>query len=156
MELCAPEFRLVGARIRVPKCNAAWESPPSRGRATDARENESLLPIYDPKVEGRQVGLLGSGPNWAGELDWADGERIGPNWAGLDLYWTVLMGTDWAELGRGLPDWLGCLPQAELLGRHGLGCWVHERCCRSRERFRPLTSVAPAIQKYDRSGLKKN
>ncbi|PKI34202.1 hypothetical protein CRG98_045407, partial [Punica granatum] len=47
----------------------------------------------------RQLGLLGSGPNWAGELDWADGGRIGPNWAGLDLYWTGLMGTDWAELG---------------------------------------------------------
>ncbi|PKI59408.1 hypothetical protein CRG98_020167 [Punica granatum] len=51
--LCAPEFRLVGARMRSPKCNAAWECPPSGGRATDAREKESPLPVYDPKVEGR-------------------------------------------------------------------------------------------------------
>ncbi|PKI55663.1 hypothetical protein CRG98_023974 [Punica granatum] len=34
-------------------CNAAWECPPSRGRATDAREKKSLLPVYDPKIEGR-------------------------------------------------------------------------------------------------------
>ncbi|PKI62627.1 hypothetical protein CRG98_016979 [Punica granatum] len=33
--------------------NAAWKYPPSRGRVTDAREKESPLPIYDPKVEGR-------------------------------------------------------------------------------------------------------
>ncbi|PKI26209.1 hypothetical protein CRG98_049102, partial [Punica granatum] len=51
-DLCAPEFRLVGARMRVPKCNAAWKCPPSRGRATDARKKESPLPVYDPKVEG--------------------------------------------------------------------------------------------------------
>ncbi|PKI55660.1 hypothetical protein CRG98_023971 [Punica granatum] len=31
----------------------AWERPPSRGRATDAREKKSPLPVYDPKVEGR-------------------------------------------------------------------------------------------------------
>ncbi|PKI67484.1 hypothetical protein CRG98_012068 [Punica granatum] len=29
-------------------CNAAWECPPSRERATDAREKESPLTIYDP------------------------------------------------------------------------------------------------------------
>ncbi|PKI56020.1 hypothetical protein CRG98_023607 [Punica granatum] len=52
IQLCAPEFRLVGARMRTPKCNVAWECPPSRGRATDAREKESPLPVYDPKVEG--------------------------------------------------------------------------------------------------------
>ncbi|PKI62774.1 hypothetical protein CRG98_016833 [Punica granatum] len=34
-------------------CNAAWECPSSRGRATDTREKESPLPVYDPKVEGR-------------------------------------------------------------------------------------------------------
>ncbi|OWM68289.1 hypothetical protein CDL15_Pgr004771 [Punica granatum] len=34
-------------------CNAAWECPPSRGRAMDAREKESPLLVYDPKVEGR-------------------------------------------------------------------------------------------------------
>ncbi|PKI65858.1 hypothetical protein CRG98_013762 [Punica granatum] len=34
-------------------CNAAWECPSSRGRATDAREKESPLPVYDPKVESR-------------------------------------------------------------------------------------------------------
>ncbi|PKI75195.1 hypothetical protein CRG98_004419 [Punica granatum] len=39
--------------MRAPKCNAAWECPPSRGRAADAREKESPLPVYDPKVEGR-------------------------------------------------------------------------------------------------------
>ncbi|PKI75683.1 hypothetical protein CRG98_003943 [Punica granatum] len=98
-KLCAPEFRLVGARLRAPKCNVSWECPPSRGRATDAREKESPLPVYDLKDEGRQLGLLGSGPNWADELDWADGGRIWPNWAGLDLYWTGLMETDWADLG---------------------------------------------------------
>ncbi|PKI44228.1 hypothetical protein CRG98_035386 [Punica granatum] len=37
------------ARLR----NAAWECPPSRGRATDAGEKESPLTIYNPKVEGR-------------------------------------------------------------------------------------------------------
>ncbi|PKI45795.1 hypothetical protein CRG98_033802 [Punica granatum] len=52
-KLCAPEFRLVRARMRAPKCNAAWECPPSRGRATNAREKESPLPVYDPKVKGR-------------------------------------------------------------------------------------------------------
>ncbi|PKI41210.1 hypothetical protein CRG98_038398 [Punica granatum] len=41
------------ARMRAPKCNVAWECPPSRGRATDAREKESPLPVYNPKVEGR-------------------------------------------------------------------------------------------------------
>ncbi|PKI18371.1 hypothetical protein CRG98_049355, partial [Punica granatum] len=55
-KLCAPEFRLVGARMRAPKqtpqCNAAWECPPSLGRATDASEKESPLPVYDPRVEG--------------------------------------------------------------------------------------------------------
>ncbi|PKI64036.1 hypothetical protein CRG98_015568 [Punica granatum] len=39
--------------MRAPKCNAAWECPPSRGRATDEREKESPLSVYDPKVEGR-------------------------------------------------------------------------------------------------------
>ncbi|PKI60096.1 hypothetical protein CRG98_019504 [Punica granatum] len=39
--------------MRTPKCNAAWECPPSRGRVMDAREKESPLPVYDPKVEGR-------------------------------------------------------------------------------------------------------
>ncbi|PKI64479.1 hypothetical protein CRG98_015127 [Punica granatum] len=32
-------------------CNAAWECPPSRGRATDAREKESPLAIL--RLEGR-------------------------------------------------------------------------------------------------------
>ncbi|PKI40047.1 hypothetical protein CRG98_039562 [Punica granatum] len=70
-----------------------------------AREKESPLPVYDPKVEGRQLGLLGSGPNWAEGLDWADGVELGrvgcwaertaePNWAGL-----------WAGLGRAGLDW---------------------------------------------------
>ncbi|PKI48112.1 hypothetical protein CRG98_031474 [Punica granatum] len=34
-------------------CNAAWEYPPFRRSATDAREKESPLPFYDLKVEGR-------------------------------------------------------------------------------------------------------
>ncbi|PKI57556.1 hypothetical protein CRG98_022027 [Punica granatum] len=38
-------------------CNVAWECPPSRGRATDAREKESPLLVYDPKVEGREPGV---------------------------------------------------------------------------------------------------
>ncbi|PKI70473.1 hypothetical protein CRG98_009143 [Punica granatum] len=29
-------------------CNAARDCPPSRGRATDAREKESPLTVYDP------------------------------------------------------------------------------------------------------------
>ncbi|PKI56414.1 hypothetical protein CRG98_023152, partial [Punica granatum] len=29
-----------------------WECPPSQGRATDAREKVSPLPVYDPKVDG--------------------------------------------------------------------------------------------------------
>ncbi|PKI39686.1 hypothetical protein CRG98_039919 [Punica granatum] len=29
-------------------CNVAWECPPSRGRATDAREKELPLTVYDP------------------------------------------------------------------------------------------------------------
>ncbi|PKI69395.1 hypothetical protein CRG98_010193 [Punica granatum] len=52
-KLCAPKFHLVGARICAPNCNAAWECPPSRGRATDAREKKSPLPVYDPEVKGR-------------------------------------------------------------------------------------------------------
>ncbi|PKI35955.1 hypothetical protein CRG98_043655 [Punica granatum] len=32
-------------------CNAAWECPPSQGPATDAREKESPLPVYNLKVE---------------------------------------------------------------------------------------------------------
>ncbi|PKI65395.1 hypothetical protein CRG98_014211 [Punica granatum] len=52
-KLCAPEFRLIGARMHPPKCNAAWECPPSLGRVMDAREKESPLLVYDPKVEGR-------------------------------------------------------------------------------------------------------
>ncbi|PKI52899.1 hypothetical protein CRG98_026730 [Punica granatum] len=50
--VCAPEFRLVGARMRAPNCNAAWECPPSRGRATDAREKESPLAILRPEGRG--------------------------------------------------------------------------------------------------------
>ncbi|PKI38397.1 hypothetical protein CRG98_041212 [Punica granatum] len=33
-------------------CNAAWEYPPSRGRATDAREKESPLAILRPEGRG--------------------------------------------------------------------------------------------------------
>ncbi|PKI38894.1 hypothetical protein CRG98_040711 [Punica granatum] len=38
--------------MREPKCNAAWECPPSRGRATDAREKESPLAILRPEGRG--------------------------------------------------------------------------------------------------------
>ncbi|PKI70631.1 hypothetical protein CRG98_008864 [Punica granatum] len=52
--VCAhPNFRLIGARMRATKCNSVWEGSPSQGRATDAREKESTLPVYNPKVEGR-------------------------------------------------------------------------------------------------------
>ncbi|PKI75993.1 hypothetical protein CRG98_003651 [Punica granatum] len=45
-------FIFVGARVRAPKCDAAWECPPSRGRATDAREKESPLAILRPEGRG--------------------------------------------------------------------------------------------------------
>ncbi|PKI60443.1 hypothetical protein CRG98_019097 [Punica granatum] len=51
-KLCAPVFRLVGTRMCAPKCNAAWECPPSQGRATDAREKESPLAILRPEGRG--------------------------------------------------------------------------------------------------------
>ncbi|PKI46826.1 hypothetical protein CRG98_032764 [Punica granatum] len=109
--MCAPKFRLVGVRMRAPKCNAAWECPPSQGGVTDAREKKSPLLVYDPMVEGRQVGLLGSGPNWAGGLDWADGGELGrtePNWTSIGL-------GRWRRIGP------RCWVRAELLDAHGLG-----------------------------------
>ncbi|PKI71839.1 hypothetical protein CRG98_007778 [Punica granatum] len=33
--------------------HATWKCPPSRGCVTDTGENESPLPVYDPKIEGR-------------------------------------------------------------------------------------------------------
>ncbi|OWM83116.1 hypothetical protein CDL15_Pgr011798 [Punica granatum] len=51
-KLCALEFRLVGARMRAPKCNAAWECPHSRERATDTREKESPPAILRPEGRG--------------------------------------------------------------------------------------------------------
>ncbi|PKI36051.1 hypothetical protein CRG98_043562 [Punica granatum] len=94
--------------MRAPKCNAAWECPPSRGRVTDAREKESPLPVYDPKVEGRgsfgRIGLL---------RDWAETGRVGLDWAKLSA------GPKWAEIRAGLgrigPDWT-----STGLGRIGL------------------------------------
>ncbi|PKI70224.1 hypothetical protein CRG98_009416 [Punica granatum] len=82
--MCAPEFRLVGARMRTPKCNATWECPPSRGRATDVREKESPLPVYDPKVEGRRIGLARSKEKPPGRALGRTG-HVGPNRLGLGL-----------------------------------------------------------------------
>ncbi|PKI70077.1 hypothetical protein CRG98_009540 [Punica granatum] len=53
-------------------CNAAWESPPSRGGATDAREKESLLAILRPEGRG-PASYLGLGP--AKEEKWAEARQ---------------------------------------------------------------------------------
>ncbi|PKI52471.1 hypothetical protein CRG98_027133 [Punica granatum] len=45
--VCELEFHLVGARMRT-----AWECPPSRGHATDARETESSPTILQPGSRG--------------------------------------------------------------------------------------------------------
>ncbi|PKI63926.1 hypothetical protein CRG98_015707 [Punica granatum] len=37
--------------------NAAWEYPPSRGRATDAREKELPLTVYDPQCGLKEPGV---------------------------------------------------------------------------------------------------
>ncbi|OWM86982.1 hypothetical protein CDL15_Pgr016019 [Punica granatum] len=103
--VCAPEFRLVGARMRAPKCNAAWECPPSRGRATDAREKESPLPVYDRR--SRAVGLSGSR---------GTGQRSGWDWAELGCYWAGEAGLGWTLVDGS---------DADGLGRR---CWTGHRC----------------------------
>ncbi|PKI46260.1 hypothetical protein CRG98_033346 [Punica granatum] len=53
--VCAPEFNLVGARMRAPK--QTWLGSvylPGDARRTHVRRSRHL-PFYDPKVEGRQV-----------------------------------------------------------------------------------------------------
>ncbi|PKI35640.1 hypothetical protein CRG98_043967 [Punica granatum] len=49
--LCAHPNFVSSGHAGASLCNAAWECPPSRGRAMDARVKESPLPVYDPKVE---------------------------------------------------------------------------------------------------------
>ncbi|PKI41458.1 hypothetical protein CRG98_038157 [Punica granatum] len=144
-KLCAPEFRLVGARMRAPKCNAAWECPPSRGRATDARERESPLPVYDPKVEGREsfgrIGLL---------RDWAETSRVGLDWAELSA------GSKWAEIRAGLSrtglgrtglrsgpllDWTDGGGLGRVAGRGPNGLAVHGLPCTTQKERKPTRLV---------------
>ncbi|PKI41328.1 hypothetical protein CRG98_038281 [Punica granatum] len=54
-KLCAPEFRLVGARVRSPNATRLRSVHlPGDARRTHVRKSRHL-PFYDPKVEGRQV-----------------------------------------------------------------------------------------------------
>ncbi|PKI50018.1 hypothetical protein CRG98_029589 [Punica granatum] len=54
-KLCAPEFNLVGARMRAPKQTRLGSVRlPGDARRTHVRRSRHL-PLYDPKVEGRQV-----------------------------------------------------------------------------------------------------
>ncbi|PKI48236.1 hypothetical protein CRG98_031369 [Punica granatum] len=54
-KLCAPEFNLVGARMRAPKQTRLGSVHlPGDVRRTHVRRSRHL-PFYDPKVEGRQV-----------------------------------------------------------------------------------------------------
>ncbi|PKI56146.1 hypothetical protein CRG98_023464 [Punica granatum] len=54
-EVCAPEFNLVGARMRAPKQTRLGSVHlPGDARRTHVRRSR-YLPFYDPKVEGRQV-----------------------------------------------------------------------------------------------------
>ena len=54
-KLCAPEFNLVGARMRAPKQTRLGSVHlPGDARRTHVRRSRHL-PFYDPKVEGRQV-----------------------------------------------------------------------------------------------------
>ncbi|PKI71901.1 hypothetical protein CRG98_007706 [Punica granatum] len=54
-KLCAPEFNLVGARMRAPKQTRLGSVHlPGDARWTHVRRSRHL-PFYDPKVEGRQV-----------------------------------------------------------------------------------------------------
>ncbi|OWM86316.1 hypothetical protein CDL15_Pgr011140 [Punica granatum] len=48
-----PECGLLSGPACVLLNRAAWECPPSRGCVMGTRENESPLPVYDSKVEGR-------------------------------------------------------------------------------------------------------
>ncbi|PKI41448.1 hypothetical protein CRG98_038164 [Punica granatum] len=96
--------------MRVPKCNAAWECPPSWGRATDAREKELPLAILQPEGRGPasypglgagRVGPGRDGPR-SGGVDWAGMGRVGRTepdtgwgrcwWAGPLLDWTGTAG----------------------------------------------------------------
>ncbi|PKI72785.1 hypothetical protein CRG98_006814 [Punica granatum] len=53
--VCAPEFNLVGARMRAPKQTRLGSVHlPGDARRTHVRRSRHL-PFYDPKVEGRQV-----------------------------------------------------------------------------------------------------
>ncbi|PKI51263.1 hypothetical protein CRG98_028345 [Punica granatum] len=53
--LCAPEFNLVGARMRAPKQTRLGRVHlPGEARRTHVRRSRHL-PFYDPGVEGRQV-----------------------------------------------------------------------------------------------------
>ncbi|PKI64509.1 hypothetical protein CRG98_015072 [Punica granatum] len=54
-KLCAPEFHLVGARMRAPKQTRLGSVHlPGDARRTHVRRSRHL-PFYDPRVEGRQV-----------------------------------------------------------------------------------------------------
>ncbi|PKI78386.1 hypothetical protein CRG98_001207 [Punica granatum] len=55
MPVCAPEFHLVGARMRE-ACATRLVSVhlPGDARRTHVRRSRHL-PFFDPKVEGRQV-----------------------------------------------------------------------------------------------------
>ncbi|PKI68257.1 hypothetical protein CRG98_011337, partial [Punica granatum] len=53
--LCAPEFNLVGARMREAYATRLGSIHlPGDARRTHVRRSRHL-PFYDPKVEGRQV-----------------------------------------------------------------------------------------------------
>ncbi|PKI62526.1 hypothetical protein CRG98_017081 [Punica granatum] len=53
--VCAPEFNLVGARMRAPEQKRLGSVHlPGDARRTHVRRSRHL-PFYDPKVEGRQV-----------------------------------------------------------------------------------------------------
>ncbi|PKI56565.1 hypothetical protein CRG98_023034 [Punica granatum] len=55
LHICAHSNFVSSEHVSARLFNAAWECPPSRGRATDAREKESPLLVYNPKVEGRNI-----------------------------------------------------------------------------------------------------
>ncbi|PKI78074.1 hypothetical protein CRG98_001524 [Punica granatum] len=145
--MCAPEFRLVGARMRAPKCNAAWEwldwtevlDWADRGD-TGGLPLEFGLSRIRPLL-GRAdywTGFAATGPCWADEpLGWAAEIWSGP----LDLEWSAGSGVvRWVRIGllpalprRGVDP----LPGSGSCGRRhrvaGVGeLWASSSSCRDR------------------------
>ncbi|PKI34307.1 hypothetical protein CRG98_045305 [Punica granatum] len=99
-------------------CNAAWECPPFRGRATDAREKESSLTILRPEGRGpfekrKAIRVCGGDKLGCDRLDWCKCAWKGGNWRErLELPLQVDKGN--FGLSGGLRRWLRMAPDGRL------------------------------------------